>query len=44
MACTKFLLLTGYFDVVRNREDPLLGILDIRNCFDDGGITLKLEI
>lgn len=44
MVCTKFLLLTGYFDVVRNSEGPLLETLDIRNCFDDSSITLKLEI
>lgn len=33
----------GYFDAVRDSDNPVLETSDIRNCFDNTGITLKLE-
>lgn len=39
----KFLPLIGYFDPVSGSDNLLLKTFDIWNCFDNTGITLKLE-
>ena len=33
----------GYFDAVRDSDNRLLETFDIRNCFNNSGVTLKLE-